>query len=144
MTSMAAFFAPIRRRSPTAKKSILAPWHSTSSATAASGLLGYLALGSNGENRSLTEEERRAVLRTIVRRKRPDQLVMAGRRLTTPNAIPTISARRRRYWRRFRTGAFPGYFRKQMTDEVLFRYFFHPADGSPIPLLLYTRRVFAA
>src|ERR1039458_5179358 len=38
----------------------------------------YLALGSNGENRSLTEEERRDVLRCIIRRKRPDQVVMAG------------------------------------------------------------------
>ena len=31
---------------------------------AATGLLGYLALGSNGENRSLTESERLAVLRS--------------------------------------------------------------------------------
>jgi len=31
----------------------------------------------------------------------------------------------------------PSYFRKQMTDEVLFRYFTTTADGSPIPLLAY-------
>ena len=31
----------------------------------------------------------------------------------------------------------PGYFRKQMTDEVLFQYFSTLADGSPIPVLLY-------
>jgi 4-hydroxy-2-oxoglutarate aldolase len=31
----------------------------------------------------------------------------------------------------------PGYFRKQMTDEVLYRYFSTLADTSPIPLLLY-------
>jgi len=36
---------------------------------AASGVLGYLALGSNGENRSLTEEEKLRVLDTIVRHK---------------------------------------------------------------------------
>jgi 4-hydroxy-2-oxoglutarate aldolase len=45
---------------------------------AQSGVLGYLALGSNGENRSLTEEEKLRVLETIVRHKRPDQVVMAG------------------------------------------------------------------
>ena len=45
---------------------------------AASGLLGYLALGSNGENRSLTEEEKLAILGLIVARKRTDQVVMAG------------------------------------------------------------------
>jgi 4-hydroxy-2-oxoglutarate aldolase len=43
-----------------------------------SGLLGYLALGSNGENRSLTEEERLVVLDTIVRHKGEGQVVMAG------------------------------------------------------------------
>ena len=31
----------------------------------------------------------------------------------------------------------PGYFRKQMTDEVLYRYFSTLADRSPIPLLIY-------
>lgn len=45
---------------------------------AASGIHGYLALGSNGENRSLTEAERLAVLETIVRHKGAGQLVMAG------------------------------------------------------------------
>jgi 4-hydroxy-2-oxoglutarate aldolase len=31
----------------------------------------------------------------------------------------------------------PGYFRKQMTDDVLFRYFSTLADSSPIPVVLY-------
>jgi len=44
---------------------------------AGSGLLGYLALGSNGENRSLSEEERLVVLDTIVRQGE-GQVVMAG------------------------------------------------------------------
>src|SRR5512140_3699167 len=44
---------------------------------AASGVLGYLALGSNGENRSLTEEEKLRVLETIVRHKDARQVVMA-------------------------------------------------------------------
>lgn len=48
-----------------------------------SGLLGYLALGTNGENRSLTEEdlteeERLVVLDTIVRHEGEGQVVMAG------------------------------------------------------------------
>ena len=44
---------------------------------APSGVLGYLALGSNGENRSLTEEEKLRVLATIVRHKGAGQVVMA-------------------------------------------------------------------
>ena len=31
----------------------------------------------------------------------------------------------------------PGYFRAQMTDEILYRYFSSLADGARIPLLLY-------
>jgi 4-hydroxy-2-oxoglutarate aldolase len=31
----------------------------------------------------------------------------------------------------------PGYFRKEMTEEVLYRYFSTLADGSSIPILLY-------
>src|SRR5271157_1297451 len=45
---------------------------------AESGVLGYLALGSNGENRSLTEEEKLRVLSTIVRHKGAGQVVLAG------------------------------------------------------------------
>src|SRR4051812_10259186 len=45
---------------------------------AACGVLGYLALGSNGENRSLTEAEKYDVLRCIIRHKGPGQAVMAG------------------------------------------------------------------
>jgi 4-hydroxy-2-oxoglutarate aldolase len=45
---------------------------------AQTGLLGYLALGSNGENRSLTEEEKLQVLGTIVRHRGRGQVVMAG------------------------------------------------------------------
>jgi 4-hydroxy-2-oxoglutarate aldolase len=45
---------------------------------AVSGLLAYLALGSNAENRSLTEEERLLVLDTIARHQGEGQVVMAG------------------------------------------------------------------
>jgi len=104
---------------------------------AASGLHGYLALGSNGENRSLAEEERIAVLDTVVRHRAPGQIVMAG---------ATYEAQRQA--ERFLASAVdvgadcglvlaPGYYRRQMTDEVLYRYFSSLADAAPLPLLLY-------
>jgi 4-hydroxy-2-oxoglutarate aldolase len=104
---------------------------------AASGLLGFLALGSNGENRSLTESERLAVLRCIIAHKRPGQVVMAG-------AVYDAQRDAERFLREaadlgadFGLVLSPGYFRKQMTDDVLFRYFSTLADASPIPVLLY-------
>jgi 4-hydroxy-2-oxoglutarate aldolase len=104
---------------------------------AASGIHGYLTLGSNGENRSLSEEERLEVLDVVVRHRGPGQIVMAG---------ATYDGQRQA--ERFLQAAAdlgadvglvlaPGYFRKQMTHEVLYRYFSTLADASPLPLLLY-------
>ncbi len=104
---------------------------------AASGLLGFLALGSNGENRSLTEEERLQVLETIVKHKGRRQVVMACATYDAQRDTEQFLARAAGLGADFGLVLSPGYFRKQMTDEVLFRYFSTLADGSPIPMLLY-------
>lgn len=41
-------------------------------------LKGYLALGSNGENKSLSNSEKEKVLETIIKNKGAGQVVMAG------------------------------------------------------------------
>ncbi len=105
-------------------------------------LLGYLALGSNGENRSLTEEERRDVLRSIVRHKRPDQVVMAGATYDAQRDTERFLRDAADLGADCGLALSPGYFRKQMTDDVLCRYFSTLADGSPIPLLLYNAPAF--
>ena len=104
---------------------------------AGSGIHGYLALGSNGENRSLSEEECLTVLKVVVRHKGPGQRVMAG-----------VTYDGQRQAERFLRSAAdigadyglvlsPGYFRKQMTEEVLYSYFSTLADTSPLPVVLY-------
>ena len=45
---------------------------------AKSSLKGYLALGSNGENKSLNNGEKEKVLDTIIKHKGSEQVVMAG------------------------------------------------------------------
>ena len=104
---------------------------------AESGLLGYLALGSNGENRSLTEEEKIRVLRNHppAQRRAPGghglrHLRRAARHRAFSGSGSGLGAD-------FGLVLSPGYFRKQMTDDVLFRYFSTLADTSPIPLLIY-------
>jgi 4-hydroxy-2-oxoglutarate aldolase len=104
---------------------------------AATGLLGYLALGSNGENRSLTEAERLAVLRSIIGHKRPDQVVMAGAAYDAQREAERFLHQAAALGADFGLVLSPGYFRKQMTDDVLFRYFSTLADASPIPVVLY-------
>ena len=104
---------------------------------ARSGILGYLALGSNGENKSLTEDEKLAVLRTIVAGRADDQVVMAGATYEAQRDTERFFDVAADIGADFGLLLSPSYFRKQMTDEVLFRYFTTAADHSPIPLLVY-------
>ena len=104
---------------------------------AASPLRGYLALGSNGENRSLSEAEKLAVLRVIVEGKGPGQVVMAGATYDAQRDTERFLEAASDTGADFGLVLSPGYFRKQMTDEVLYRYFSTLADTAPLPLLLY-------
>lgn len=104
---------------------------------AQSGVLGYLALGSNGENRSLTEEEKLRVLSTIVTHKAAGQVVMACATYDAQRDTECFLRKATDLGADFGLVLSPGYFRKQMTDEVLYRYFSTLAETSPIPLLLY-------
>lgn len=100
-------------------------------------LLGYLVLGSNGENRSLSENERRRVLAEVVRRKGSRQVVIAGATYDGQREAERFLASAADLGTDFGLVLPPGYFRKQMTDEVLYRYFSSLADIARIPLLLY-------
>lgn len=109
---------------------------------AGSGILGYLALGSNGENRSLSEEEKRHVLDIVVRHRGRGQVVMAGTAYDGQRQAETFLAEAADLGVDFGLVLAPGYFRRQMTDDVLLRYFSSLADGSRLPLLLYNAPAF--
>ncbi len=104
---------------------------------AETGILGYLALGSNGENRSLTEDEKLRVLDEVVRGRGPRQVVLAGAAYDGQRQAERFLAAAADLGIDFGLVLPPGYFRKQMTDEVLYAYFASLADASRIPILLY-------
>ncbi|MGA2873360.1 MAG: dihydrodipicolinate synthase family protein [Candidatus Dormibacteria bacterium] len=104
---------------------------------AQSGILGYLALGSNGESRSLAEDEKLRVLEDVVGHKGVGQVVLAGAAYDGQRQAERFLAAAADLGADFGLVLPPGYFRAQMTDEVLYRYFSSLADGARIPLLLY-------
>ena len=104
---------------------------------ASSGIRGYLALGSNGENRSLTERERLRVLGEVVRGRAPGQIVMAGAAYDAERDTLRYLAAAAAIGADFGLVLPPGYFRKQMTDDVLHGYYSRLADAARMPLLLY-------
>lgn len=107
-------------------------------------LRGCFALGSNGEACMLDEKERIKVLRTVLKGKGKDKLVMAG--CSHESARGTIALTRQAA----EEGAdivsviTPHYFKKVMTDEALIKFYEMVADNSPLPLMLYNAPGFAA
>lgn len=110
---------------------------------AAAGLKGYLALGSNGENKSLSNEEKLRVLETIVRNKGEGQTVMAGCIYESTKETIEMGREMCKRGADFLTLLPPCYFKKQMTDDVLLRYFSDVADAVPVPCLVYNAPQYA-
>jgi len=104
---------------------------------AKSGLKGYLALGSNGENKSLNNSEKEKVLETIIRNKRADQVVMAGCIFESTKETIEFAKIAQELGSDFITLLPPSYFKKQMTDSVLLRYFTDVANSLTTPCLVY-------
>lgn len=104
---------------------------------ATSEILGLLVLGSNGENRSLTEDEKASVLATVIAHKAPGQVVMAGAAYEAQRDTERYLDVAAELGSEFGLLLAPSYFRKLMTDDVLHEYFTRAADRSPIPLLIY-------
>jgi len=100
-------------------------------------LAGYFALGSNGENKSLTEKEKLKILETVVSEKAENQLVLAGAGFESTRQTIEFSKKVAGLGADFVTIVTPSYFKKRLTDETMIRYFTDVADALPIPVVVY-------
>ena len=113
-----------------ALKANIAKWNAT-------GLSGYLAVGSNGESVYLSEDEQQAVIAATVEAAADDKFVMAG--AGRESARETIGAIKRAA----SVGAdcalivTPCYFKGQMKPANLQAHYLRVAEASPLPILLY-------
>ena len=104
----------------------------------ATGLTGYFVLGTNGEYKSMSVEERFLVLKTVIAHAAPDKIIMAGMGFeSTHETIENIL-------RAADTGVKmvsllpPHFFAKKMNaPENQASYILEVADASPLPVLLY-------
>ena len=99
-------------------------------------LTGYLALGSNGEFKSLSDEEQLKVLEIFAREK-GDKVVMVGTACESTKQTIEKTGKAAEMGFDFASILTPGYFAKRINDEVLTGYYERIADSSPIPVLLY-------
>ena len=110
---------------------------------AASGIRGYLVLGSNGENKSLSEKEKEAVLDTVLYSKGAEQVVMVGSIYESTAMTISFARRAANMGADFITLLPPCYFKKMMTEETLLRYFQDVASAVDAPCLLYNAPQYA-
>jgi 4-hydroxy-2-oxoglutarate aldolase len=137
MTGLAGIYAPICTPFAADEELDLGALRSNLDRYAEAGVGGLLTLGSNGENRSLDEGERLAVLETVVRHRGEGQVILAGATYDAQRGAERFLAAAGDLGADYGLVLAPGYFRKLMTDEVLYRYFASLADDSPLPILLY-------
>lgn len=104
---------------------------------AGSSLAGYLALGSNGEFRTLNETERMRVLEVFADCK-GEKIVMAGACAESTVETVRLCNQVADFGFEYASVLPPSYFAKLMRDEVLYRYFSAVADSSRVPIVLYT------
>ncbi|MDR2910222.1 MAG: dihydrodipicolinate synthase family protein [Bacteroidales bacterium] len=104
---------------------------------AKSPLKGYLALGSNGENKSLTTEEKTKVLDTIIKYKGAGQFVMAGCIFESTKETIEFAKVCEELGSDYITLLPPSYFKKEMNDAVLLKYFSDVANSVSKPCLVY-------
>ncbi len=101
------------------------------------GLAGYFVLGTNGEYKSLSVSERIDVLRTVVRHRAKDKVVMAGTGFESTRETIEMTLRAADEGADMASLLMPHFFPKKMTPEVLAGFITEVADASPIPVLLY-------
>jgi len=106
-------------------------------------LKGFLALGSNGEYKSLTDEERLLVLKVFAEEK-GDKVVMVGTGCESTRETIEKSRVAAQMDFDYVSVLTPHYFGKQMDGPALLRYYERIAEAVSAPVLLYNAPQFAA
>lgn len=107
-------------------------------------LKGFLILGSNGEFRSLSDDEALQIVDVVAKHKKPNKVLIAGAArestYSTIEFIEKLSDRGVDYVAILP----PHYFVSKMTDELLIQHYSMVADRSKLPITVYNAPKFSA
>lgn len=103
----------------------------------ATGLSGYLVLGSTGECASLTEDEAASLVKTAHEAAAPGKTVIAGTARESTKLTIEFTKRAADLGADAALVRTPSYFKGKMTRDVLKTYYIEVADASPIPTIIY-------
>ena len=109
-----------------------------------SGLRGYFVLGTNGEFKALTVDERLEVLRAVVKHRAPGKVVMAGCGAESTKETIELARRCADAGADMASLLMPSFFPKKVTVDVMERHAVAVADASPVPVILYNNPSVAA
>ncbi len=101
------------------------------------GLRGYFVLGTNGEFKSLSVEERMEVLKVVVQNASKDKVIMAGTAAESTKETIEITLQAADIGAQMVSLLMPSFFIKIIDDDVLVNYILDIAEASPVPVLLY-------
>jgi 4-hydroxy-2-oxoglutarate aldolase len=103
----------------------------------ATGLTGYLALGSNSEAVHVTPEEASQVFATVKQAAAPGKIVIAGTGQLSTAATLEMTKRAAAAGCDAALIVTPFYYKNSMTGEAFKKHYFTIADQSPIPVMIY-------
>ncbi|MFW5988516.1 MAG: dihydrodipicolinate synthase family protein, partial [bacterium] len=100
-------------------------------------LTGYFILGTNGEFKSLTVEERLKIIELVVKYSEEDKIIMAGTAAESTKETIDITMEAAKLNVDQVSLLMPHFFKNYIDDDVLVDYILEIAEASPIPIVLY-------
>ena len=108
------------------------------------GIRGFMPLGSNGEFRSLTDDESVEVISLYTEHRSADKVIIAGAGRESLAASLDFITQLAEAGVDFASILPPHYYAAAMNEDALYTYYSSLADHSPLPILLYNIPKFSA
>ncbi|MCL2705499.1 MAG: dihydrodipicolinate synthase family protein [Spirochaetaceae bacterium] len=109
-----------------------------------SGLKGYFVLGTNGEYKTMSEEEKFKLLGVAIKAASKNKVVMAGTGAESTMETIRLTKKAADLGASMVSLLMPSFFAKRITVPVMIKHIVDIADASPVPVVLYNNPSVAA